>query len=110
MEDNSSKLTGIFMPSIQQEKISSERVEKSLQILDELILVVSGRDYRYQEITDDHLYEYCEKLHKGLSVSKSYFVAKILSTVSISSFVKSSVIKMALLSLPLASSSFSFLH
>ena len=72
------------MTSIQQEKISPERVEKALQILDELIPVVSGRDYKYQEMTDDHLHEqYCEKLQKRLPVSKSYFVEKILSTTNL---------------------------
>ncbi len=82
MEDDGSKLTGIFYAmNTTRERISPERVEKSLQILDELIPVVSRRDYRYQEVTGDHLYEqYCEKLQKGLPVSKSYFVEKILST------------------------------
>ena len=75
-------MTGIlYAINTTREKISPERVEKALQILDELIPVVSGRDYRYQEMTDDHLYEqYCEKLQNGLPVSKSYFVKKILFT------------------------------
>jgi hypothetical protein len=50
------------------------------RILDDILPIQSGRNYRYQEITDKQLYNiYCNKVVNGDPVSKSFFVYSIVA-------------------------------
>jgi hypothetical protein len=63
---------------VKREKITPERIDEAKKILDDIIPVQSGRDYRYQEVTDKKLYEvYCGSTDHALS--KSFFLYSIVS-------------------------------
>lgn len=67
-----------------KERISNERKEEIKNILDDILPVQSGRNYRYQEITNKTLYEkYVSLVKSGNPVSKTYFIYTILSQYNI---------------------------
>jgi hypothetical protein len=65
---------------VKREKISQEQKIEITRILDDILPIQSGRNYRYKETTDKQLYNtYCNKVVNGDPVSKSFFVYSIVA-------------------------------
>lgn len=66
--------------NVTRERITEKQKDEIRRILNEILPVCSGRDFRYQEETDDKIYqEYCRMVKKGEPVSKTFFVYTILT-------------------------------
>jgi hypothetical protein len=65
---------------VKRPRITEDQKEEIKRILDDILPFQSGRSYRYQEQTDDFIYQkYRENVKKGWPVSKSYLIYKILA-------------------------------
>jgi hypothetical protein len=64
---------------VKQTRISDEQKEEVKRILDDLLPIQSGQNWRYQEITDKTLYEqYTAEVENGKEVSKTFLIYKLL--------------------------------
>jgi len=58
-----------------REKISQDQTDEIKRILEDILPVQSGRNYRVQEETDENIYQaYCQTVKKGIPVGKTYFI------------------------------------
>jgi hypothetical protein len=78
---NGGQLTSIeYTVGTTRERISEDQRDEIKRILNDILPVQSGRDYRYQEETDDQIYQnYVDQVKKGVPVSKTFFVYTILA-------------------------------
>ena len=78
-EDGSILVELKYKPDVTRKRISDSQLIEAKEILDDLIPVQSGRDFRTQEMTNKGLYELYENSIEGKPVSKSYFLYQILT-------------------------------
>ncbi len=66
--------------NVTRDRITEVQKDEIRRILNEILPVCSGRNFRYQEETDDNIYqEYCGMVKKGEPVSKTFFMYTILA-------------------------------
>jgi hypothetical protein len=65
---------------VTREQITQEQRQEITRILDDILPVQSGRNYRYQETTDNQLYStYQSEVIQGDPVSKSFFIYSVVA-------------------------------
>jgi hypothetical protein len=81
MEDNGSTLVNqLYAINVTRSVVTQEQIDLIKKIINDILPVQSGRFYRYQEETDNSLYErYVAEIKSGKAVSKSFFIYKILA-------------------------------
>ena len=79
-EKDSEIVSRKYAIEVTRERITSEQKQEIIKILDDILPIQSGRNYRYQEITDKQLYNtyYSEVIH-GDPVSKSFFIYSVIA-------------------------------
>ena len=85
VEDDGETLVGQrYAIGVTRTRISDEQKQEIARILDDILQVQSGRNWRYQEVTDKKLYElYLGQVLHGKPVSKTYFVYSVLAKLNI---------------------------
>ena len=80
MKGNGSILTEQkYTPNVTRKRVTEDQLKEAKEILDDILPVQSGRDFRPQEMTNKRLYELYESSVEGKPVSKSYFFYQILA-------------------------------
>jgi hypothetical protein len=80
LEENGSILVEQrYKSNVIRKRITDDQLKEVKEIVNQILPVQSGRDYRVQEATDKKVYELYETLTKGKPVSKSYFFYQILA-------------------------------
>ena len=81
MEENGTILTNQkYQMQVKRTRISNDQKEEVKKILNDILPVQSGRNWRYQEVTNDTLYEqYIADIGNGKAVSKYFFIYKVLA-------------------------------
>lgn len=81
MEDDGTTLVEQkYAINVERERISETQKEEIKKILDDILPIQSGRKYRYQEQTDDWIYQqYVVSVQNGNAVSKTFFIYNILA-------------------------------
>ena len=65
---------------VTREKITQEQRKEIKKILDDILPIQSGRNYKYQETTDTQLYDtYNSEVVNGNPVSKSFFIYSVVA-------------------------------
>jgi transposase len=77
-EDGNVLVEQKYKSEVTRKRISDEQLKEVKEILNQILPVQSGRDWRVQEMTDKKLYELYDTLAEGKPVSKSYFFYQIL--------------------------------
>ena len=79
-EDGNTIINQKYAIGTKKERVSKQRKDEVQNILDDILPVQSGRNYRYQEITNKALYEkYLSLVKSGSPLSKTYFIYTILA-------------------------------
>jgi len=82
--DNKTLLDQNYAINVVRNRISFEQKQEIERILDDILPVQSGRNWRYQEITNKKLYkQYVTAVKFGDCVSKSYFLYSIVKKLNI---------------------------
>ena len=81
VEDNGATLIDQkYAINVTRSVISEEKMEEIHTILNDILPVQSGRNWRYQEVTDKKLYEmYKAEVKSETPVSKSFLIYKVLA-------------------------------
>jgi len=85
-EHSSIALDMVYTPGVKRPRIDESRIDFAMAFLDEVIPVVSGRNFRKQTMTNENLYAFyfCRCLEKRKEpLSKSYFEGSILKNQNI---------------------------
>ena len=73
-----------YAHNVKRAKVSQIQLDEARKILDDILPVQSGRNWRYQEVTDKKLYEqYLEQVERSQAVSKSFFFSKVVDVENI---------------------------
>jgi hypothetical protein len=80
-ESGSTLINQKYAVHVTRTRLSEEQLEEIQYILNDTLLPIqSGRDWRYQEMTDNKLYElYTAEVKNSKPVSKTFFIYKILA-------------------------------
>ena len=84
-EENSEITTRKYAIEVKKERITQKQKEEITRILDDILPKQSGRDYKYQETTNNKFYDiYHGEVINGDPVSKSFFLYSIMSKEKVS--------------------------
>ena len=73
-----------YAHNVKRAKVSQIQLDEARKILDDILPVQSGRNWRYQEVTDKKLYEqYLEQVERSQAVLKSFFFSKVVDVENI---------------------------
>jgi hypothetical protein len=79
-EENPELIAKKYAIGVKKQRITSEQKEEISRVLDDTLPKQSGRDYKYQEITDKKLYNiYQGEVINGNPISKIFFIYLIVA-------------------------------
>lgn len=80
MEQGTTLTEQKYAINVKRQRVSERQREEIDKILDDILPIQSGRNWRYQEATDKKIYEqYLAEVEHGQSVSKTFFIYEILA-------------------------------
>jgi hypothetical protein len=83
-DDGGTLVNQKYAINVTRKRISDEQKQEIQRILDDILRVQSGRNWRYQEVTNKELYrQYCNQVLHGNPVSHTYFIYSVLAKLNI---------------------------